>query len=872
MGDSLNRKPVHYAATLESPKAIEILHKHNSEQLTQMDKKKVTPLMVAAQHGRYSVIKFILEKLRDKEYINHKSDEGLSALHYAVIHQHEECVSLLLEDHLVNPHEETKERFSILHLAAGGGNKSLVQLIMGKGIRSSFDNFRRSPLVVALRNHHNDIFFQLLKEAQGSFKRDYSNNTMLHYAAAYGNIELVMFLRKIMEQIPNKKNFYPWEVAVLKGHFHCAQLLEMKGSKVINFPHHHHLIFLLLKNPRGTPEFFKMIEYLLSSNIYQLNYQYTSMGDTCLHLLCSISEKDYYEQRTKESSYIRPNEYQEMQGILIKQLLAYGADSEIMTEKQHKPVNYCIENENSIGIQLLMKEIPFDIQPPTKNNHFVYYLTNIACRGKAEVFFVLDKLSQVDPKVLRLEFRKADCFGFEFIVFLMKNFTQTVHSNFRRNYVSFLNEHPEAERESEKVQEACIQKAFGEYVEHETSLLKLVGFLVENGADPRSMVCEPRVENENENYKKWGIQHFLMRFPSLVLLKNFMKWIDKFFNSQNSEGRTPLHLFCMWNREGSLFNTEEVDMRPVPRIRMSLGPDYDSHKCLEYLLENGLTSNILDINRSTPLLYAALNGQLKFMNLLRAYGSTINNCNLLNQVPLIEIIKNKQKFSVQEIESILGEHGASADIRDLNDRNALHHLVSNATNFDSSPEICMKLLEYGVKINSLDKYGRTPIFYCFIKIKGEEQGAPDEPPNDKVEIMQTLLNCSEIDLSIVDYYHKTPLHYACEKKFFFSILYLLDTSINYDVEDSQGNTPLAICLRHRMLNQAALLIRKGVRYGYVIEDKRKYSYFEYAVTKLSVGICFMLLDHGYPLQKALEEVENEAFKRELRRKYLNSAQ
>lgn len=54
----------------------------------------------------------------------------------------------------------------------------------------------------------------------------------------------------------------------------------------------------------------------------------------------------------------------------------------------------------------------------------------------------------------------------------------------------------------------------------------------------------------------------------------------------------------------------------------------------------------MDINRSTPLLYAALNGQLKFMNLLRVYGSSINNCNLLNQVPLIEIIKAKNKFTI----------------------------------------------------------------------------------------------------------------------------------------------------------------------------------------------------------------------------------
>lgn len=154
---------------------------------------------------------------------------------------------------------------------------------------------------------------------------------------------------------------------------------------------------------------------------------------------------------------------------------------------------------------------------------------------------------------------------------------------------------------------------------------------------------------------------------------------------------------------------------------------------MDYLLENGLTSNILDINRSTPLLYAALNEQLNFMNLLRVYGSSINNCNLLNQVPLIEIIKAKSKFTVEQIGSILEDNGAHADFRDLDDRNALHHLVSNATNFDTSPEIFKKLLEYGVKINSTDKYGRSPIFYCFIKIKVEEQQEKEaDRNNDKV--------------------------------------------------------------------------------------------------------------------------------------------
>ena len=86
---------------------------------------------------------------------------------------------------------------------------------------------------------------------------------------------------------------------------------------------------------------------------------------------------------------------------------------------------------------------------------------------------------------------------------------------------------------------------------------------------------------------------------------------------------------------------------------------------------------------------------------------------------------------------------------------------------------------------------------------------------------------------------------------------MLDKNIDINVKDYEGNTPLAVCLKHKTLNQAALLIKRGVSEGYV---DRKLSYFAYAVTKLSVGICYMLLDHGYSIERALQEVPNEEFR------------
>jgi len=46
-------------------------------------------------------------------------------------------------------------------------------------------------------------------------------------------------------------------------------------------------------------------------------------------------------------------------------------------------------------------------------------------------------------------------------------------------------------------------------------------------------------------------------------------------------------------------------------------------------------------------------------------------------------------------------------------------------------------------------------------------------------------------------------------------LYLLDKNINIEAADYEQNTPLAVCLKSKHLDQAALIIKKGVRYGFV---------------------------------------------------------
>ena len=95
VGDSLNRKPVHYASAAVDSRNLQTLVKHGSD-LKDMDKTKMTPLMVAAYYGRSQCLEYILSIASEISYVNFRSEHGFSALHYAVLGGHLDCVKILL--------------------------------------------------------------------------------------------------------------------------------------------------------------------------------------------------------------------------------------------------------------------------------------------------------------------------------------------------------------------------------------------------------------------------------------------------------------------------------------------------------------------------------------------------------------------------------------------------------------------------------------------------------------------------------------------------------------------------------------------------------------------------------------------------------
>lgn len=57
----------------------------------------------------------------------------------------------------------------------------------GLHISNSLDKYKKTPAMYAIMNNNNQILFKLLSLGSKHNRTDNSLNTLLHYAAAYGN-------------------------------------------------------------------------------------------------------------------------------------------------------------------------------------------------------------------------------------------------------------------------------------------------------------------------------------------------------------------------------------------------------------------------------------------------------------------------------------------------------------------------------------------------------------------------------------------------------------------------------------------------------------------------------------------------------------
>ena len=86
---------------------------------------------------------------------------------------------------------------------------------------------------------------------------------------------------------------------------------------------------------------------------------------------------------------------------------------------------------------------------------------------------------------------------------------------------------------------------------------------------------------------------------------------------------------------------------------------------------------------------------------------------------------------------------------------------NSVASIDASFEFQQVLIDKKIDYNAIDKDGRTPLHYAFIK-RGEVGNISSNGEiRDPIEIVSNMLSLPRLDLNVKDKWKRTPLHYAC---------------------------------------------------------------------------------------------------------------
>ncbi|TKR60854.1 hypothetical protein L596_028039 [Steinernema carpocapsae] len=280
--DSDNWYTIHYAAVCEGTGPLKYLLKKETPVLL-ASKRKETPIHAAAAAGRVENLKILVEYLRnrklsdDKEVngakdtddedgpsppkkskrkvaikdivtaqLNAKERRGYSPLHLAASHERLDVVKFLLDQPEIVVETQCgagNGKLTPLMIACRRGNLEIANLLIDQGhaFIDKRDKLTRTALTHAAMNGHTHVVAMLLR--RGSVigdSTDSSGNSAVHYACAYGWMDILQLLAKVDPEsltAPNAWHLTPLSVAYLKGHFDIVDYLlngEYKDKVSVN--------------------------------------------------------------------------------------------------------------------------------------------------------------------------------------------------------------------------------------------------------------------------------------------------------------------------------------------------------------------------------------------------------------------------------------------------------------------------------------------------------------------------------------------------------------------------------------------------------------------------------------------------------------
>ena len=184
-------------------------------------------------------------KLIGKKIWQIKDENGLTPLHYSVFRNNYDLTTIIINEvkkglgmssnkisNFIN--EKTNEGFTALHYAVNNGNLLIVQLLKQYGAKfEAVTNLGKNAVHIAAEaNQVTMLMYLILNEALDIFCLDENGSTPLHWACYSGAFEAVDYLLSLKADInaQDKERITPLFLAVDNKRENIVRILLMNGA------------------------------------------------------------------------------------------------------------------------------------------------------------------------------------------------------------------------------------------------------------------------------------------------------------------------------------------------------------------------------------------------------------------------------------------------------------------------------------------------------------------------------------------------------------------------------------------------------------------------------------------------------------------
>ncbi|KAH9523062.1 hypothetical protein Btru_065649 [Bulinus truncatus] len=841
-------RPIHYAASCEGTAPLEFLLKRNASP-NEQDSSGNLPIHFASRSGRSKNIEVLVKHakgeagIEDEKWgignVNKPNRLSFCPLHLAVQEGHLDAVRTLIKHgaDVNKPLSSGKDKITPLMIAAQRGDLNIARLLVQSGAAvEMLDKKKRSSLTHAVINGSTNVASYLLYLGADPNRVDTSNNSVVHYAAAYGWYFCLKLLIKDAGAKPDEPNDWqttPISIAFLKGHHGLVEMLINHKGVNVNFKTENGMTLASIAcRSRLVLGLDTQIASLI--NVYKAdpNIRDTN-GYNALHHLAANNIK-------LKGKHWAPEVDPEAMKISVKIaeiLMASKCDPTLQTNEGKTPIMLAIEQVNVELVKYLVENGGTVSPDKNSDEKTVLHLMAEQC-CTADLTPILKILASHKTSVVQTLTTPSDgpkengkvTITDDSVKEKTEEIKMEVDSDDKKLAVdtketvnSINGDNATKENSEEKVNSEKTE----EHVKISTSQQDVLKKMAQDrdflGFTPLLRACYVYKNFERDDNIKVGY--------GLSFIQGLIDWTGSDVNAvvgpkkmpddpelhYVSEGHySPLHFMV-----NALCEKDEAVLGQGLKLLLKYSPDTNQKDLQEKtplilavessreiivkaLLESGADPNVL-IKGPTfhcpPLLLAAERGALEIMRLLIQYKANVQNSRSDNlQTPLHVMVTNRAREdeTIAIVQSLL-QAGADINGGDSEGDTPLHLAVqSNKGHSDTSTSLEEFLLDRGANVFAKNKHQMMPLHFAL-----QKTGV------DPIELC-SLLTSSMRDQRVDEPDEKkfTPLLYAASSGSTICCMHLLQRGANIEAKDYRGNTPLTLAIYGGYESCAIMLMQR----------------------------------------------------------------